>query len=147
MENMDKWYASLIKKGRRRGWARDDDVEGVYTVMTAMKLCTPKQAPSRAIQKRSAPGRTQIWSEGETTRLVKGAWRAGCKGLACIIPIAWNTSFSPVDCRTLPPCARCIRRGRLGILDRPRQNYDDRLRDHVSKDAPPRASLHCRSRL
>lgn len=104
MENMDKWYASLIKKkGVGEAGRAMKTWRALYTVMTAMKLCTPKQDPSRAIQKQSVPGRTQIWSEGEATRLVKGAWRAGYKGLACIIAIAWDTSFSPVDCRTLTP--------------------------------------------
>ena len=34
-------------------------------------------------------------------RLAKTAWRSGYYGLACVIAIAWDTSFSPVDVRTL----------------------------------------------
>lgn len=42
------------------------------------------------------------FSEGEAVRLVKRAIRMGFPGLACIIPVAWDTQFSP-DCRTLTP--------------------------------------------
>jgi hypothetical protein len=34
-------------------------------------------------------------------RLAKTAWRSGYYGLACAVAIAWDTSFSPVDVRTL----------------------------------------------
>jgi hypothetical protein len=33
----------------------------------------------------------------------KAAWRRGYRGLACIIAIAWDTSFAPVDVRKLTP--------------------------------------------
>jgi hypothetical protein len=45
--------------------------------------------------------RWQRWSEGEAVRLVKAAWRHSYAGLACIIAVAWDTQFSPVDVRTL----------------------------------------------
>ena len=44
---------------------------------------------------------SQRWTEGEAVRLVKAAWRSGYRCLACIIAIAGDTSFSPVDVRTL----------------------------------------------
>lgn len=104
MEMMDLWYHRMIaKKGVGEAGRTMKTWRALYTVMTAMKLCTPKQDPSRAIQKQSVPGRTEIWTQSEVIRFVKGAWRAGFKGLACIIAIAWDTSFSPVDCRTLTP--------------------------------------------
>lgn len=34
-------------------------------------------------------------------RLIKGAWRAGYRGFACIVAVAWDTGFGPVDARTL----------------------------------------------
>ena len=34
-------------------------------------------------------------------RLIKGAWRAGYRGFACIVAVAWDTGFAPVDARTL----------------------------------------------
>ena len=57
------------------------------------------------------------WSEGETVRLVKTAWRHGYRGLACIIAVAWDTQFSPVDVRTLAARHRTTVGGRL-IFDR-----------------------------
>lgn len=74
----------------------------IYCVMASMKLVTG-QDPSRAIRRKTPKGRHQIWSDGEVVRLVKGAWRPGYCGLACIIAVAWDTSFAPVDVRTLTP--------------------------------------------
>jgi hypothetical protein len=73
--------------------------------------------PSRAVRNRAPAPRFQRWSEGEATRLVKGAWRAGYNGLACVIAVAWDTQFSPVDVRTLAARHRILDRGRL-IFDR-----------------------------
>jgi hypothetical protein len=49
--------------------------------------------------------------------VVKGAWRHGYKGLACIIAVSWDTQFSPVDVRTLAERHRAIVDGCL-IFDR-----------------------------
>jgi hypothetical protein len=49
--------------------------------------------------------------------LVKGAWRRGYRGLACIIATAWDTQFSPVDVRTLQERHRAVVDGRL-VFDR-----------------------------
>jgi hypothetical protein len=57
--------------------------------------------PSKGVRNRAPAPRHQRWTEGEAVRLVKAAWRSGYRGLACIIAIAWDTSFSPVDVRTL----------------------------------------------
>jgi hypothetical protein len=62
--------------------------------------------------------RWQRWSDGETVRLVKTAWRHGYRGLACIVAVAWDTQFSPVDVRTLAARHRADIRGRL-VFDRP----------------------------
>lgn len=45
--------------------------------------------------------RSQVWRSGEVARLVKNAIRSGYTGLACIISVAWDTQFSPVDARKL----------------------------------------------
>jgi hypothetical protein len=50
-------------------------------------------------------------------RLVKTAWREGYKGLACIVALAWDTQFSPVDVRTLAERHRARHGGRL-VFDR-----------------------------
>lgn len=75
----------------------------LYRVLASMKLCIPDHDPSQAIRKEGVAGRTETWREGEVVRLVKGAIRAGYGGLACIIAVAWDTQFSPVDARTLSP--------------------------------------------
>ena len=73
--------------------------------------------PSTGIRNKAPAARWQRWSEGEAVRLVKTAWRNGYEGLACIIAIAWDTQFSPVDVRTLAQRHRKIDCNRL-IFDR-----------------------------
>jgi len=68
--------------------------------MKGMKIARGED-PSLGVRNHAPQPRSQRWSEGETTRLVKGAWRAGYCGLACIIAVAWDSTFSPVDVRTL----------------------------------------------
>jgi hypothetical protein len=48
---------------------------------------------------------------------VKCAWRHGYHGMACVVAVAWDTQFSPVDVRTLAARHRAIVGGRL-IFDR-----------------------------
>jgi hypothetical protein len=57
--------------------------------------------PSKGVRNRAPAARWQTWSEGEAVRLVKTAWRAKYFGAACVIAVAWDTQFSPVDVRTL----------------------------------------------
>jgi hypothetical protein len=73
--------------------------------------------PSMGIRNRAPAPRWQRWSEGETVRLVKTAWRHGYCGLACIIAVAWDTQFSPVDVRTLSTRHRAVIGGHL-VFDR-----------------------------
>jgi hypothetical protein len=72
---------------------------------------------SRASRAHVHRERHQRWTEGEAVRLVKGAWREGFRGLACIIATAWDTQFSPVDVRTLQERRRAMVGGRL-VFDR-----------------------------
>lgn len=104
LEVLDKWYAGLLRtRGIDIAYRAMKTWRALYTVMAGMKLCQPKADPSLTIRRKTPNARTQIWSEGEAVRMVKGAWRAGYRGLACIIAVAWDTSFSPVDVRTLTP--------------------------------------------
>jgi len=48
---------------------------------------------------------------------VKAAWRHGYHGLVCIVAVAWDTQFSPVDVRTLAARHRAVVGGRL-VFDR-----------------------------
>ena len=100
-EMMSKWRAALDKKHGRgvahktlRVWRT------FWKIMLGMKVARTAD-PSLGIRNRAPTPRWQRWSEGETVRLVKAAWRHGYKGLACIIAVAWDTQFSPVDVRTL----------------------------------------------
>ena len=61
------------------------------------------QDPSLTIRNRAPKGRNAIFTEGQVVRLVKRGWRINHRGLACIMASAWDTAFSPVDCRTVTP--------------------------------------------
>lgn len=103
-EQLDVWYAHrLAKSGIDTAYRAMKIWRALYVVMAGMKLCPAGADPSMAIRRKTPQGRTQTWSEGEATRVVKAAWRAGYCGLACIIAVAWDTGFSPVDARTLTP--------------------------------------------
>jgi hypothetical protein len=116
-EMMSKWRAALEKRHGRgvahkilRVWRT------FWKIMLGMKIARTAD-PSLGIRNRAPTPRWQRWSEGETVRLVKAAWRHGYKGLACIIAVAWDTQFSPVDVRTLAARHRAIIGGRL-VFDR-----------------------------
>ena len=70
-------------------------------VMAAYRLCQKDADPSLTIRNKAPKGRSTIFNEGEAVRLAKRAIRMGFNGLACIIAVAWDTSFSPIDCRLL----------------------------------------------
>lgn len=103
-EMLDRWYGRLkTTKGDGEAGRALKIWRALYNVLAGMKLCTPEADPSQIIRKTGVPGRTETWQEGEVVRLVKAAWRAGYRGLACVIAVAWDTGFAPVDVRTLTP--------------------------------------------
>jgi len=117
LEMLDRSYAHLVqKKGIGEAGRAMKIWRALYNVMAAMKLCPAGQDPSLAIRKTTVPGRTATWTEGEVVRLVKGAWRHGYRGLACVIAVAWDTSFAPVDTRTLTPAQAVTAGGDWGFL-------------------------------
>jgi hypothetical protein len=116
-EMMSKWRATLEKKHGRgiahktlRVWRT------FWKIMLGMRIARTAD-PSMGIRNRAPAPRWQRWSEGETVRLVKTAWRLGYDGLACVIAVAWDTQFSPVDVRTLRSRHKAIVGGRL-VFDR-----------------------------
>jgi hypothetical protein len=116
-EMMSKWRAALEKKHGRgvahktlRVWRT------FWKIMLGMRIARTAD-PSMGIRNRAPAPRWQRWSEGETVRLVKTAWRHGYHGLACVIAVAWDTQFSPVDVRTLKGRHRAMSGGRL-VFDR-----------------------------
>ncbi len=99
-EMMSRWRAGLEKKHGRgvahktlRVWRT------FWKIMLGMKVARTAD-PSMGIRNRAPAPRWQRWTEGETVRLVKTAWRHSYYGLACIVAVAWDTQFSPVDVRT-----------------------------------------------
>jgi hypothetical protein len=116
-EMMSRWRAALEKKHGRgiahkamRVW------RSFWKIMLGMKVARTND-PSMGIRNLAPPPRWQRWSEGEVVRLTKVAWRCGYHGLACIIAVAWDTGFSPVDSRTLAQRHRTVSGGRL-VFDR-----------------------------
>lgn len=104
LAHLDAWYARLLNKnGVDIAYRAMKTWRALYVVMAGMKLCRQGEDPSLSIRRQTPQGRTETWRAGEVVRMVKGAWRNGYKGLACIVAIAWDTSFSPVDVRTLTP--------------------------------------------
>jgi hypothetical protein len=117
VEMMSKWRAELERKHGRgvahktiRVWRT------FWKIMLGMKVAHSAD-PTLGIRNRAPAPRWQRWSEGEAARLVKAAWREGYHGLACIIAVAWDTQFSPVDVRTLCERHRAVAGGRL-VFDR-----------------------------
>lgn len=116
-ELLDEWYHALLRKhGVDIAYRAMKTWRSLYTIMAGMKLCPAGQDPSRAVRRRSQRRRSQTWRAGEVVRMVKAAWRAGYRGLACIIAIAWDASFAPVDARTLTPSQAVQAGGDWGFL-------------------------------
>jgi hypothetical protein len=116
-EQMSKWRAALERKHGRDVTHKTIRVwRSFWKIMLAMKVAHTAD-PTLGIRNSEPAPRWQRWSEGEAVRLVKVAWRNGYHGLACIIAVAWDTQFSPVDVRTLCERHRAFDDGRL-IFDR-----------------------------
>jgi hypothetical protein len=101
LAQIDAWYRSIVDgKGVREGWRALKIWRALWQTMIALGYCR-KPDPSKAIRRETPTVRQGVWQEGEVSRLVKGAWRRGYRGLACIIAVAWDGALSPVDVRKL----------------------------------------------
>jgi hypothetical protein len=101
-EIIGEWYQQIRKDDGLREAHRALKIwRALWKVMAAFKLCGRHEDPSLTIRNKAPKGRTATFTEGEAVRLVKHAWRKGRHGLACIMATAWDTQFSPVDCRTV----------------------------------------------
>lgn len=78
----------------------------LWKVAAALKYCDAGADPSLGVRNTEPKRRQSLWSNIEAIRLVKGAWRAGYHGLAAVAAVAWDSSLSPVDVRTLTPGQR-----------------------------------------
>ena len=108
LEHVDAWYAALLEtKGVREAhramkiWRALWRIVATIRTAAGAKYCERDHDPSLAVRRETPKPRSDIWYEGEAVRLVKGAWRLGYHGLAACCAVAWDTSFSPVDVRTL----------------------------------------------
>jgi hypothetical protein len=103
-EIIGEWYQRVRNDAGLREAHRALKIwRALWKVMAAFKLCERDGDPSQTIRNKAPKGRTATFLEGEAVRLVKHAWRKGRHGLACIMATAWDTQFSPVDCRTTAP--------------------------------------------
>jgi hypothetical protein len=101
-ELIGEWHQRVHKQAGPREAHRALKIwRALWKVMAAFRLCSRDEDPSLAIRNKMPRGRSAVFAEGETVRLVKHAWRKGRPGLACIMAMAWDTQFSPVDCRTI----------------------------------------------
>ena len=121
MEDLSIWRSKIeAKSGINVAHKALKIWRALWRVLQALRF-TQLSDPSTKIRNRQPPPRDQRFNHGEAMRLAKTAWRSGFRGLACIIVVAWDTGFSPVDCRTLRDRHRLldIATGRL-VLDRSR---------------------------
>jgi hypothetical protein len=115
--SMSQWRAVLERQHGRNVAHKTLRVwRSLWTIMQGLRIAVGTD-PSRGVRNRAPAPRHERWTEGETVRLVKGAWRNGYRGLACIIAVAWDTQFAPVDVRTLQERHRTMMDGRL-VFDR-----------------------------
>jgi hypothetical protein len=73
----------------------------LWRVAAALKYCNAEADPSMGVTNTEPQKRNAVWHYPEIRALTKGAWRAGYHGLAALIAVAWDSSLSPVDTRTL----------------------------------------------
>lgn len=78
----------------------------LWRVAAALKYCQRDADPSLGVRNVEPKPRQAVWEHGEVVRLCKAAWRAGYKGLAAVMAVAWDTILSPVDVRSLRPTDR-----------------------------------------
>jgi hypothetical protein len=113
-EHLEQWRKGVLDvHGLNTAHRATKIWRALWQVMAAYKLCTKDADPSLIIRNTAPKGRSAIFNEGEAVRRVKRAIRMGYTGLACIIAIAWDTQFSPVDCRTLAPKNKRVDRAGL----------------------------------
>lgn len=78
----------------------------LWRIAAAQGYCVRDADPSLGVRNTEPERRQTLWTYPEAIRLVKGAWRAGYYGLAATMAVAWDSSLSPVDVRTLTPDQR-----------------------------------------
>lgn len=104
LEDVSAWRRTLVAVAGVREAHRAMKIwRALWKVAAALRYCARDADPSLGVRNTAAAGRSATWTEGEVVRLVKGAWRAGYRGLAAAVAVMWDTQLSPVDVRTLTP--------------------------------------------
>lgn len=100
-EQISEWRRTLVETYGEDATHKTMKVwRALHKVLRAMKIARDPD-PSSAVTNPAPPPRSERWSEGEAVRYVKGAIRQGYHGLACVVAVAWDSSFSPADVRGL----------------------------------------------
>lgn len=99
---LDDWYSDLLAaKGVREAHRAMKIWRALWNVVAALGYCEARSDPSKGIRRQTPKPRSATWREGEVVRLVKRAWRSGYHGMAALIAVEWDSSFSPGDVRKL----------------------------------------------
>jgi hypothetical protein len=64
----------------------------LWKVAAALKYCQRDADPSLGVRNLEPKPRQAVWTDGEVVQLVKGAWRAGYRGLAAVMAVAYLPS-------------------------------------------------------
>jgi hypothetical protein len=110
----------------------------LWRVAAAMGYCQRDADPSLGVRNKEPERRQMLWTAREAAMLAKGAWRAGYRGLAAVIAVAWDSSLSPVDVRKLTP-ARRVRdaHGDLFMVARAKDRPGGCGKYHTARPARP----------
>ncbi|HEX3180347.1 MAG TPA: hypothetical protein VHR44_03655 [Beijerinckiaceae bacterium] len=130
MKMIDEWRADIeTVSGIDAAHKALKTFRAFWRVMQALRY-TQLTDPSKKVVNRAPRARHQRFGYGEAVRLAKGAWRAGYRGLACIIIVTWDSGFSPQDARTL--------RGKHKRLDgKTSRIFFDRTREAAARPVSP----------
>jgi hypothetical protein len=124
-EHVDEFYGRLLeRRGVGEAYRAIKHWRRLWVKMAAMGYCVAGADPSLGLRRIAPSPRSQAWREAEVVRLVKRAIRMGYIGLACIIAVAWDTQFSPVDVRSLTSLELADVAGRLILLGVKRKKTD-----------------------
>ncbi len=109
-----QWYGGILKQAGAREAHRAMKIwRALWQQAAQLRYCDPGRDPSASIRRVTPAARQEVWREGEVVHCVKRAWRLGYHGLAALAAVAWDTSFSPVDCRKLTFAAMAEDGGRI----------------------------------
>jgi hypothetical protein len=107
MEMISRFRAGVERRVSRREAHRCIKIwRALWRVAAALGYCPRDADPSLGVRNRTPARREALWTHEEARRLVKAAWRAGYRGLAALVAVAWDSSLSPVDVRGLTPAQR-----------------------------------------